>query len=39
MDPSRNFVESLARGLSILTALTNRAKPLCLTELSKELSL
>ena len=39
MDPSRNFVESLARGLSILTALTNRARPLSLTELSKELGL
>jgi IclR family pca regulon transcriptional regulator len=39
MDASRNFIESLARGLSILTLLAERANPLSLTELSGELGL
>lgn len=39
VDPSRNFIESLARGLAILTLLAERAKPLGLTELSAELGL
>ncbi|MCX8116793.1 MAG: IclR family transcriptional regulator [Desulfobacterota bacterium] len=39
MDPSRNFIESLSRGLNLLSTLAESPFPLTLTELSRHLHL
>jgi PcaR/PcaU/PobR family beta-ketoadipate pathway transcriptional regulator len=39
MKPSRNFIESLSRGLSIVSLLSESSSPLNLTELSNKLHL